>query len=323
MVAGGAATAVSPAEASRARIWAALLVVYVVWGSTYIGILLAVRTLPPFLMGAIRFLIAGALLYAWSIRRGDREGDSPGLRQWGAAAVVGGALLVSGNGLLALAEQKVDSGVSSLVIATVPLWMALLDRAVWGQRLGRSAVAGLVVGLAGAALLAGPTGPGHLDPVGALLLVISAISWAVGSLLSRRAVLPRRPLVAASMEMLTGGGILAVVGLSLGEGADLGGVSTQSLLALVYLIAIGSLVGFSAYIWLLRAAPTSLVSTYAYVNPAVAVFLGWAILSEPIGVRTVIAGAMILIAVALIVRGKPARARTAAPVPATAAARAR
>lgn len=311
------------AGASRARVWAALLTVYVVWGSTYLGILIAIRTLPVFLMGAFRFLIAGALLYAWSIRRGDARTDRPGRRQWAAAAIVGGLLLLVGNGALSWAEQRVDTGASSLVIATVPLWMALIDRLAYGQRLSRTAVAGLVIGLAGAALLAGPTGPGHIDPVGGAVLLLSALAWTCGSLYSRRAPLPRRPLVGASMEMLAGGALLAVLGLSLGEGSQLGGVSTQSLLALLYLIVLGSLVGFSAYIWLLRAAPTSLVSTYAYVNPVVAVFLGWAIENEAIGVRTVVAGGMILVAVALIVSARPARARTAAPVPAATPARAR
>ena len=320
-MAGGAAPKVT--GASRARIWAALLVVYVVWGSTYLGILLAIRTLPVFLMGAMRFLVAGALLYAWSIRRGDRRGDRPGRRQWAAAAVIGAALLLGANGSLSWAEQRVDTGVSSLVIATVPLWMALLDRVAWGQRLSRTAVAGLFVGLGGAVLLAGPTGPGRIDPVGSLVLVFSALAWAAGSLYSRRAPLPKRPLVGASMQMLAGGALLAVLGLSLGEGSQLGHVSTTSLLALVYLIVLGSLVGFTAYIWLLRVAPTSLVSTYAYVNPVVAVFLGWAIESEPIGLRTLVAGAMILLAVALIVKARPARTRPRAPVPAAAPARAR
>jgi drug/metabolite transporter (DMT)-like permease len=313
----------SPKPASRARIWAALGIVYVVWGSTYLGILVAVRTLPPFLMASIRFLIAGGLLYLWSIRRGDRLNDRPGWKQWGAAAVVGFLLLVSANGMLAWAEQRVDSGVSSLVIATVPLWMALIDRLAYGQRLSGTAVGGLVIGLAGAALLAGPTGPGHLAPLGAVVLLGSSISWAAGSLYSRRAPLPQRPLVGASMQMLAGGVVLAVIALSLGEEKQVADASTASLLAVLYLIVFGSLIGYTAYVWLLRAAPTSLVSTYAYVNPVVAVFLGWAIVSEPIGVRTLVAGAMILLAVALIVRGRPVRAPSSAPVPAAAPARAR
>jgi drug/metabolite transporter (DMT)-like permease len=201
--------------------------------------------------------------------------------------------------------------------------MAILDRLFFGQRLGRTAVVGLVVGLAGAALLAGPTGPGHIDPLGAGVLVGSALAWTVGSLYSRSASLPRRPLLGASMEMLTGGALLALLGLSLGEAGQLGRISWTSGIALIYLIVFGSLIAFSAYIWLLRVAPTSLVSTYAYVNPVVAVFLGWAIESEPIGVRTVLAGAMILVAVALIIGVRPTRGRMTARVPAATPARAR
>jgi drug/metabolite transporter (DMT)-like permease len=323
VVAGRAAAPVSLRPASPARIWAALLVVYVVWGSTYLGILLAIKTLPVFLGAAIRFLVAGAFLYAWSIRRGNADADRPVLRHWVTAAVVGAALLLGGNGLLSWAELRVDSGTSALVIATVPLWMALLDRIAFGQRLSRTAVGGLVVGLGGAVLLGGPTGPGRIDSVGAVVLVLSALCWTAGSLYSRRARLPQRPLVGASMEMLAGGVLLAVLGLSLGEAGQIADVSLESALALVYLIVFGSLVAFSAYIWLLRVAPTSLVSTYAYVNPVVAVFLGWAIESEPVGVRTVLAGGMILVAVALIVGSRPARPRTSTTPAAAAPARAR
>jgi drug/metabolite transporter (DMT)-like permease len=323
VVARAASTSVTPpGGASPARIWAALLTVYIVWGSTYLGILLAIRTIPVFLMAAIRFLIAGVLLYAWSIRRGNTT-DRPTGRQWVAAAVVGAALFLGGNGLLSWAELRVDTGTSSLVIATVPLWMAILDRLFFGQQLGQTTVVGLVVGLAGAALLAGPTGPGHIDPLGAAVLIGAALAWTMGSLYSRSTALPRRPLLGASMEMLTGGALLALLGLSLGEAGQLRNVSLTSGLALVYLIVFGSLIAFSAYTWLLRVAPTSLVSTYAYVNPVVAVFLGWAIESEPIGVRTVVAGAMILVAVALIIGVRPARGRTTAPAPAATPARAR
>lgn len=289
---------------------------YVVWGSTYLGILYAIETVPVFLMGAVRFLVAGALLYAWSIRRGDRAGDRPRLRQWGAAAVVGGALLLVGNNGVAWAETRVDTGIASLVIATMPLWMALLDRAVCGQRLSRAAALGLAVGFAGAALLAWPSGPGRIDVAGAAVLLLAAAAWAAGSLYSRRAPLPRRPLVSSSMQMLTGGAMLLAVSVGLGEPGEVHEVSLKSALALAYLIVFGSIIAFSAYAWLLRNARTSLVSTYAYVNPLVAVFLGWALVGEPVGLRTVIAGALILSAVALIVtppKVRPSEAALAVP----------
>jgi len=304
------------------RVWGALAIVYVVWGSTYLAILLAIRTIPVFTMGALRFLIAGAILYVWAVRQGDRA-DRPGWRQWRAAAIVGVALLVLGNTGVAWAETRVDTGIASLVIATIPLWMALFDRAAYGQRLTRTAVSGLLVGLAGAGLLAGPTGPDHIDVAGGGVLLAAAIAWSAGSLYARRAPLPRRPLLGASMEMLTGGAILALIALSLGEPARVDHVSTQSLLALAYLIVFGSLIAFSAYIWLLRVTSTALVSTYAYVNPIVAVSLGWAVENEPIGIRTVVAGGMILTAVALIVSSSPAGERPRAAAAGAAPARAR
>jgi drug/metabolite transporter (DMT)-like permease len=302
---------------SAARIWTALLVVYLVWGSTYLAILLTIDTIPVFLQGAIRFLSAGALLYVWSIRRGDRDSDRPRARQWGAAVVVGAALFLAGNTGVAWAETRVDTGVASLVIATIPLWMAIFDRIACGERLGRVALLGLGVGFAGAALLASPTGAGHMDVAGAAVLLFAAASWAAGSLYARRAPLPRRPLVSSSMQMLTGGAMLAVVAVSSGELGGVHGVSTTSILALLYLIVFGSILAFTCYAWLLRNARTSLVSTYAYVNPLVAVFLGWAIENEPIGPRTIVAGGLILVAVALIVTPRTERpGETVAAVPA-------
>jgi drug/metabolite transporter (DMT)-like permease len=283
-----------------AKVWLALLVVYVVWGSTYLGILLAIRTIPVFMMGALRFLIAGALLYAWSIRRGDRS-DRPGRKQWLAAAFVGALLFPIGNTGVAWAEQHVSTGVASLVIATMPLWMALFDRIGYGQRLGRIAIVGLGIGFAGAALLAAPTGSDRVDIAGIVVLLVSAIGWAIGSLYSRRAPLPRRPGVSSSMQMLVGGAILTLVAAGHGDFSSVHHVSTESILALGYLVVFGSILAFSAYAWLLRVARTSLVSTYAYVNPLVAVFLGWGFENETISARTLIAGALILGAVALIV----------------------
>ena len=302
-----------------ARVWGALLIVYVVWGSTYLGILYAIQTIPVFLSMGVRFVVAGGLLYAFAVRRGDREGDRIGRRQWLAAAIVGGLLFVGGNSMVAWAETRVDTGVASLLIAAVPLWMALFDRVATGQRLSRSTVVGLAVGFGGVALLAWPSGPGRIDVLGAVVLLASGMAWAAGSLYSRRAALPRRPFVNSSMQMLTGGVFLLLIAAGSGELTDVGHVSARSLLAMVYLIVFGSWIAFSAYAWLLRTAPTALVSTYAYVNPVVAVCLGWAILSEPLSTRTIAAGAIILGAVALIVT--PSRERVPA-APAAVAARA-
>jgi len=304
------------AQPSPARVWAALAIVYVVWGSTYLFILLAERTMPVFVMSALRFLIAGGLLYVWAVRRGDRVGDPPTRRQWLAATVIGAALFVGGNGGVAWAEKRVDTGIASLLIAAVPLWMALFDRVACGQRLSRTAVTGLALGFGGVALLAWPSGPSHIDVAGAVALLVSGAAWAAGSLYSRRAPLPRRPFVSAGMQMLAGGVLLAIVAAATGEWTSIHNVSTGSILALVYLIAIGSWLAFTAYTWLLRTTRTSLVSTYAYVNPLVAVFLGWAIESEPLSVRTVVAGLVILAAVALIVTPPEGeRATEPGPVP--------
>ncbi len=304
---------------SRASVWGALLVVYVVWGSTYLGILYAIETIPVFLSMGIRFLLAGGLLYAYSIRRGDRDGDRPGRREWLSALVVGAFLFVGGNSMVAWAETRVDTGVAALLIAAVPLWIALFDRIANGQRLSRSTVVGLAVGFGGVALLAWPSGAGRIDVLGAFALLVSGITWAIGSLYARRAPLPRRPLVNSSMQMLTGGGLLMVVAAASGELNDVGQPSLRSILAMVYLILIGAIVAFSAYAWLVRSVPMALASTYAYVNPVVAVFLGWAILSEPLSARTIAAGAIILGAVALIIT--PSRER-APSVPAAVGARA-
>lgn len=288
-------------------IWSAMWAVYIVWGSTYLAIAVVVETFPPFLSAAIRFLIAGGFLYAWAIRRGDREGDRPTLRQWRAAAIVGGALLFGGNAMVVWAEQTVPSGIAALLVGTVPLWMALIGGLVLRERTRWREALGIVVGFGGVALLVGPIGGGGaFDPWGVAAVLFASISWASGSLYARRAPLPKRPLVGIAMEMLAGGVILTIVAGVTGElwRVEWGAISLASWVGTAYLVVFGSLVGFAAYAWLLRVAKTSLVATYAYVNPVIAVLLGWAFLSEPVTARTLIAGLVIVGAVALIVSSR-------------------
>jgi drug/metabolite transporter (DMT)-like permease len=301
----------------------ALAVVYVVWGSTYLGIDLAVRTIPPFLMAASRFLIAGPLLYVWATRRGDRS-DRPTARHWLSAFLIAAPMLAIGNAAVGWAEQSLDTGTASLIIASVPLWMALLDRVFYAQRLARTIVVGLVVGFAGVGLLVAPGGA-HANGR-AFVLVFSSLAWAIGSLYSRHAELPRRPLVGAAMQMTAGGLILTVVAAASGELGRVhpGAISLESWLGLAYLVVVGSLIGFTTYMWLLRAAPTSFVGTYAYVNPVVAVLLGTLFLGESLGWRTLVGGGIILASVALIMRAPKAKGREALErQPAAAAMRAR
>ena len=287
--------------APAARIWLALGTVYLLWGSTYLGIKFSIATIPPLLMGSVRFLVAGAILYVIGIRAGDVRGDRLGARQWLAALVIGSALLVGGNGGVILAEQYVPTGVVALLVATAPLWMAIIDRVAFGRRLPALVIVGLVIGFGGVAFLIGSPGSGRISLLGAALALAAPLCWASGSVFTRHVQLPARPLVASSMEMLCAGVIFAVASIATGELGRLHPFSTTSIVALGYLIVFGSLIGFSAYVWLLRSAPLSLVSTYAYVNPVVAVILGTIFLSERISPRTLIAGGIIIAAVALIV----------------------
>jgi drug/metabolite transporter (DMT)-like permease len=294
----------------------ALGTVYILWGSTYLGIKYAIDTIPPLLMGSARFLLAGGVLYLLAIRTGDTRGDEVGARQWIAALVIGGALLVGGNGGVILAEQYAPTGVVALLVATAPLWIAIIDRVVFGRRLPPLVIVGLLVGFGGVAFLIGSPGSGHINLVGAALALAAPVCWAIGSVFTRHVKLPTRPLVAAAMEMLWAGLLFGIASILTGELGRLHWqhVSTTSILALVYLIVFGSLVGFSAYVWLLRSAPLSLVSTYAYVNPVVAVILGAIFVGEAINARLVIAGGIIILAVALIVVAR-SRAASQARVP--------
>jgi drug/metabolite transporter (DMT)-like permease len=299
------------ARRSPAAVVLALATVYLVWGSTYLAIRVTDRTMPPLLMSSVRFLIAGTALYVFASRGRAR----PTLREWGAAAIVGAALLLVGNGGVAWAETRLESGLAALIVAIIPLWVAVMDRFFFGRRLSRTAVIGLVIGFAGVALLVRPGGGG--DAFAALALVVTTSAWAGGSLYARGATLPESPLLAAAMQMLTASVFLAVAGLALGEASDVHASSfaTKPLIAFAYLVVVGSLIAFSAYAWLLKNVRISVVSTYAFVNPVVAVALGTVFLAEPIGWTTVIAGAAIVVAVVLIVTARPPKP---VPVPAQA-----
>lgn len=303
---GAEAPPIAPGDAppTRAKIVAAFAAIYLIWGSTYLGIAIAIQTAPPFLMAGARFVIAGILLYGWMRLRGAPR---PTRANWAGAAVVGGLLLLGGNGAVVWAEQRVPSGIAALLVATLPVWLVMLDWArPGGPRPGRLVIAGLALGLAGVAVLVGPAtfaGGARIDLLGAMVLMGGSLCWAAGSLYSRQARLPESSALGMAMQMLAGGAMLFVAGTVAGEwrGLDLSAISGASLGAILYLIVFGSLIGFTAYMWLLRVAPPARVATYAYVNPIVAVFLGWLVLGEPVSSRTVVAAGIIIAAVALIV----------------------
>jgi drug/metabolite transporter (DMT)-like permease len=303
------ATSTTP---SADRIWTALGTVYFFWGTTYLAIDRSNQTIPPLVGPAIRFTVAGLALMAWSAHK--RRWRRPTRHEWMRAATIGTLLLLGGNASVAIAEHLgVDTGVVALIIALVPIWMALIDRVVLRSApLGWRVAVGLVGGFGGATLLVGTQAAGDVTLVGLAVAVGASLSWACGSLFQRGAALPPDPLQTSGMQQLAGGVAIGLVALLAGQTGDLdvGRVSTESALALTYLIVFGSLLTLSAYLWLLRNARTSLVSTYAYVNPVVAVLLGWLVLDESIGVRTVAAAAVILASVALIVSaGGPSAVR--------------
>ncbi len=302
--------------------WAALLVVWVVWGSTYLAIRVADRSIPPFAMAAARYLTAGAVLYpatwlAGRRRQAPASDQSPAVQgpagrgtssrfargriaQWGGMAVVGTLLLAFGNGGVSYAEQTLPSGLAALLVASVPLWMALADRVINGQRIPLRGWLALVIGIGGIAVLARPSGDGALLPV--LVVLGAGMSWGVGSVLAGRLPGPASPLVGSAMEMLTGGIVLTGLAAATGELTrfDPAHVSAQSLLGLLYLIGPGSLLALTCYVIALRRLPTAVVSTYAYVNPVVAVSLGALLLGERPTLATLLGGAIVVIAVAML-----------------------
>jgi drug/metabolite transporter (DMT)-like permease len=302
----------------------ALGTVYIVWGSTYLAIAYVVETLPPILSGGIRFLVAGSLLLAfiaaqawWRRRRTPSSGLArPRLVEWRTAAVVGTFLLLGGNGLVSVAEQRIPSSIAAVIIATVPIWMSLGEAILVRRMPSLLTIGGLVVGLVGVVILLLPSGGvDEIDPVGVAIVVCSAICWTTGSLYARRAPLPSNQLLGSGMEQLVGGSVMLAVAVLLGEFASLepGSVSTASLLSLGYLIVFGSLIAFTAYVWLLEHAPITTVATYAYVNPVVAVFLGLLFRAEPLTPRILLAAALIIGAVVAMVSGRPREADEASP----------
>jgi drug/metabolite transporter (DMT)-like permease len=284
------------------QVWAGLWTIYVIWGSTYLAIRIMVRTVPPLLGGGLRFALAGAgLLVFLRLRAGTIRVTR---RQLVSAAVIGTLLAGGGNGLVTVAEQHVPSSLAALLIASVPLWIVVL-RALAGERVGRATLVGVAIGFCGVALLLLPgEQPAGARFGGLLLLVLAAISWATGSFASSRVELPADPLVSTGYQMTIAGLVMVIIGALVGELGDVhwGGLSAESLGAFAYLIVIGSIVAYSAYTWLLQHAPVSKVSTYAYVNPVIAVFLGWIVLSEEITALTLVGAAVIVASVAFTVR---------------------
>ena len=297
--------------ATRARTPAVMVVLalvslYFVWGSTYIGIRIAVRTLPPYLLGAVRFLIAGGLMFGWAVARGEIKKARPTARHWLSALIVGGLLLSLGNGGVMWAEQYVDAGVAALIIAAVPVYMTLIGHFTGQERLTRLVGLGLILGIAGVVLVAHPWSSHGAYGVGTIVLLGASLAWAGGSMYARVAPLPKSAVVVTGMEMLCAGallGVAAAVNGDLGR-AHPGAFSPTSVLALVYLVVFGSIVGFSAYVYLLKHVSAALAGTYAFVNPAVAVMLGALVLREPVTINLVIGGAVVIAGVALVVAGR-------------------
>ena len=297
----------------KTKIWIALLALYIVWGSTYLAILFAVDTIPPFLQAGLRFLISGLILVIWRRTAGD---EMPSLKQWRSLAIIGTLLLLGGNGLVSFAEQRIASGVAALIIGTVPLWLVLIEALrPGGVRPSWRAIIGLIVGFGGIYLLIGPselTGKFQFDILGTLVLLSAALLWSIGSIYSRSAELTKSALMTTGAEMLAGSIPIFIVSILFGEwkSFSFAQVSVQSWLALLYLITFGSMIGFVAYIWLLQNAPVSLVATYAYVNPLVAVLLGSWLAQEALTGRTLVAAGIIIGSVVFINSARQVKIKT-------------
>lgn len=287
-------------EPSRTLLAAAFAIVYVVWGSTYLAIRIAIESIPPLYMAGMRFLVAGTVLYAWARARGAAPADGRAVR---GAALLGTLFLCIGNGGLVWAETRVPSGLAAVLAATTPLWTVLIERLRGAPAVRPAVYAGLALGLGGVMLLMIPGGGGAVDLAGALVIMVAAMVWAVAMVLSRSVTLPESRSLSAAIQMLAGGACLVVAGSLGGEWAGLqpAAMTTRSLVALAYLVVFGSLIAYSAFTWLLSVAAPGRVATYAYVNPVVAVLLGWLLAAEPFGWRELAASAVIIGGVALII----------------------
>jgi drug/metabolite transporter (DMT)-like permease len=297
-----------PRRASSTREWAALSTIYIVWGSTYLAIRLMVRTIPALLGGGVRFLVAGGVMCAFIAARRGLGALRLSRRQLAATVLLGALMPAGGNGLVTVAEKHVPSGVAALIISSVPLWVVLL-RFLDRQRMRPGVLAGVALGFVGVALVLLPGGrPSGVHASGVVVVLFAALCWASGSFISPRLPLPSDPLAIVAWEMVWGGVILLIAAAGAREPVHPATFTAQSIGGLVFLITIGSIVAYTAYTWLLRNVPISKVATYAYVNPVIAVFLGWAVLSEQLS-RLALAGAAVIVAsVAAIVRQEPASA---------------
>lgn len=299
----------------RGRVWLAFAAVYVIWGTTYLAIALVIETLPSLLAMGLRYIVAGAAL--WMLAPGSWR-TRPSRRDWAWAFVLGGLLLLAGNGIVAVVQGKMPSGVTALIITVVPLWMVLVEWVTGGGRPKLLSVIGILLGFGGVALLAGESGGwvgGEVDPWYVAALLFGTLCWATGSILSRRGGIRMPLLRSVALQMMAGSLLLIAASGLRGEWADLHleNASTKSLLAWLYLVTFGSIVAFSAYSWLLTVRPSAMVSTYAFVNPIVAVVLGAVFLAEPVGPRTLGAAALIVTAVALVVYAKARATKSAEP----------
>ena len=287
----------------RYRVPLALAAVYLFWGGTYLGMKYAIQTIPPFLMAGMRFCVAGWILYAVLRLKGEKRPTGAQLKN---AGIVGALLLVGGNGIVAMAEQTVPSSIASLLVATVPLWITLIRFVTERRKPSAGTAVGIVLGLCGIAALVWNPGAASqtVNVLGILALLLSTLSWSAGSLYSARANMPPSPLLSTGVQMIVGGSLLLILAALHGDwnGFTFAQVSGSSWLAMGYLILFGSLTGFTAFVWLLKNAEPSLVATYAYVNPVVAILLGWLIAGERHGVNALIAAAVIIVSVVLITR---------------------